>query len=173
MSKPKKKIKKKPTKDWAAITKRWLVEEKFFQKEIKDPTTNFHYLIEYPPSSSRFVNVFQLKTHSDGISLQHILKIHPEHKQLWIKRPAKQAKELEFELMMRLHYQRAFFQIKHEKKHGVWEQIMFLYRLFYEELTKPNLINRLDEIHRNSMIIQLVLSYRLGVSQEPAPNYYY
>ena len=158
-------------KNWSVIIKRWLVEENFFQRETKDPVTNFHYLVETPPGSSRFVDIFQLKQQADGINLQHQLTIGDEHRRLWEKLPSKQAKDIEFELMMRLHHQRAFFQVTPSKKPGVWDNIMFIYRLFYEELTKTNLILSLDEINRNSVIIQLVLSFRLGVSPDAEPTY--
>jgi hypothetical protein len=157
---------------WKQRVYNWLAEEGMFRKEVEDPKAAYHFGVNYPVGSPYHIEVIKPRDMKDGILVVSVLRIAPPHVTALAKLSDEKRKPLIHKLRLQLLQRRPGFSVK--EKDGVWEGVQFQARLFYDTLTKSELMAALDDVFRGILIVIWTLGHYFGIpsGEKQQPGFY-
>lgn len=121
----------------------WLSQESLFKERVLEENLSFHLAAEFPARSKRHVNIIQPKGRDDVVIIFSRIKLADVHKKALQAMPQNVRERLLWEMRYALLFQESSFEM--EPPGGDLESIRFSREIYYDGLTKNNLMEALRE----------------------------
>ncbi len=121
----------------------WISQEGLFKERAQDENLSFHLALEFPAKSKRHVNIIQPKGRDDVVIIFSRIRLADQHKKALQTMPPKIRERFLWEMRYVLLFQESSFEM--EPPGGELEGIRFSREIYYDGLTKNNLMEALRE----------------------------
>lgn len=150
-------------KKWESVKKRiekWLKEEGLKHKEIQDPKTHFHLIVEHPAGSGRSIHIVHPKNLKNQVVVVTRIGINPNHRRALSKMQKKRRYDFLWELRFGLLFREGMFKI--EPNVEKFEHIELVNVIYHEDLTRPSLLHAIRENFKCRLFVSWKLQKMAG-----------
>lgn len=140
--------------------KKWLTDEGIFREQIVDEQASYNFQIELVPNSGNLLYVVQPKMSEDLILIVGGVSMSENYYQALISLPKSEHDRLIWDLRFNLLFQNPdFCMIPNDEN---FNTIQFQNRIYFDSLTKNNLIKSIRDVHRCILFVIWKLQQRFG-----------
>lgn len=147
------------TKQISDFVKDLLIKEGFFKTELKDNAAEWRYVVEFPPGTEHFSEIFMPKGQNILIVATGVTLSEEVYKAL-ISMPENKRKDLIFKWKKDLLFTKADFRMIPNDEY--LQKIEFAVPIFPEKLSRAELIEALREIYKCKLYIIWSLQHEIG-----------
>lgn len=141
------------------IIQNWLVEEGMIKEKANDPNANYHFVVNYPDNNN--MDIVQPKGKKDMIVIGCGTQVAPEHIQLMRNASDSKKEKFLWELRFGLNNFVLDFQINVDKN-KILNQFIISDNLFYDGITKNNLIKTIYKIFKAKLYCVWLIEKTFG-----------
>ncbi len=149
-----------------AIT-RWLNENKHQVRPVEDPSSNFHFEVDYPIGTLKRQRIIQPKDYPGLCALLNGVAIAEEHMNKLKEMTEDERESFYSEMRKDLIFLDNSYEMNTDEI-GVVRQVQFSYEFYFDSLTKTQLFKGLLLNHRTLLYIITTFNDRFGVPTMPS-----